>query len=176
VSLILATDQTAYIRGLTTFRTYAPDGLAWWVGTFAQAVRTAGREALGFAADVAELQEKLLKRAKVQRRGSTKDRLVVALPAEPVIDVRRAAEIAGVTYEAARLAVEELVDTGVLHPISGRKRDVLYEARDTFELVDDFERHLATPAGKRRPARPVPRGRNAQAAESLRARRGRPRG
>src|SRR6266576_3996627 len=41
VSLILATDQTAYIRGLTTFRTYAPAGLASWVGTFAQAVRTA---------------------------------------------------------------------------------------------------------------------------------------
>lgn len=159
VSLILATDQTAYIRGLTTFRTYSPDGLASWVGTFAQAVRTAGREALGFAAEVAALQEKLLKRGKIMRRGSTKERLIVALPAEPVIDIRRAAEIAAVTYEAARLAVEELVDAGVLHPISGRKRDRLYEARDVFELVDKFERRLATPAGTRRLGRPAPRPR-----------------
>jgi Fic family protein len=162
VSLILATDQTAYIRGLTTFRTYTPDGLASWVGTFAQAVRTAGREALGFLVEVAALQEKLSKRAKLRRRGSTKHRLITALPAEPVIDVRRAAEIAGVTYEAARLAVEELVDTGVLHAISGRKRDRLYEARDVFDLVDEFERRLATPGGERRPARAVPRRREAR--------------
>jgi len=162
VSLILATDQTAYVRGLTTFRTYTPEGLTSWVGTFAQAVRTAGREALAFAAKVAALQERLLKRAKIQRRGSTKEQLIAALPAEPVIDVRRAAEIADVTYEAARLAVEELVDAGVLHPVSGRKRDRLYEARDVFDLVDEFERQLATPADTRRPARPVPRRREAR--------------
>jgi hypothetical protein len=157
VSLILATDQTAYVRGLTTFRTYTPDGLASWVGTFSQAVRTAGREALGFAGEVAALQEKLAKRAKIKRRGTTKERLIAALPAEPVIDVRRAAEIADVTYEAARLAVDELVGAGVLHAVSGRKRDRLYEARDVFDLVDEFERRLATPAGRHRPARPVPR-------------------
>src|SRR5205823_1370647 len=127
VSLILATDQTAYIRGLTTFRTYAPGGLASWVGTFAQAVRTAGREALGFAEEVAALQQKLMRRANIQRRGSAKERLIAALPAEPVIDVQRAAEIAGVTYEAARLAVGELVEADVLHAVSGRKRDRLYE-------------------------------------------------
>jgi Fic family protein len=162
VSLILATDQTAYIRGLTTFRTYAQEGVASWVATFAQAVRTAGRESLDFAAEVAALQTKLFGRAKVQRRGSAKERLITALPADPVIDIRRAAEIAGVTYEAARLAVDELVDAGVLHPIRGRKRDRLYEARDVFELVDEFERRLATPGGSRRAVRPTPRRRSAR--------------
>jgi Fic family protein len=156
VSLILATDQTAYIRGLTTFRTYTPGGLASWVGTFAQAVRTAGREALGFAEEVAALQQKLLRRANIQRRGSAKERLIAALPAEPVIDVQRAAKIAGVTYEAARLAVGELVEADVLHAVSGRKRDRLYEARDVFDLVDGFERRLGTPAGGKRPGRRVP--------------------
>ena len=162
VSLILATDQTAYVRGLTTFRAYSPDGLASWVGTFSQAVRTAGQAALGFAAEVAELQAKSLKRAKIKRRGSARARLIAALPAEPVIDIRRAAEITGVTYEGARLAVEELAAAGVLTAVSGRKRDRLYEARDVFDLVDDFERRLATPAGGRRPGRPVPRRRQAR--------------
>ena len=159
VSLILATDQTAYVRGLTVFRAYSPDALASWVGTFAQAVRTAGQAARGFAAEVAELTAKLSKRAKTKRRGSAKARLIAALSAEPVFDIKRAAEITGVTYEGARLAVEELAAAGVLTAVSGRRRDRLYEARDVFDLVDDFERRLATPPAGHRPARPAPRRR-----------------
>ncbi|MSQ37771.1 MAG: hypothetical protein EXR61_05610 [Chloroflexi bacterium] len=54
----------------------------------------------------------------------------------------RAAEIAGVSYEAARLAVEQLVTKGVLAEVSARTWGRLYEARALFDLVDEFERSI----------------------------------
>lgn len=164
ISLVLATDQAAYIRGLTVYRSYAPEPVASWVATFAQATRTAAREALGFAEQIAHLQDRWRERARIRRRGSAADLILSLLPAQPVIDIRTAAEHAGVVYEAARLAAEQLQGAGILRPISSRRRDRLFEAPEVFALVDGFERHLATPEERSRqerarPARRVPRAR-----------------
>jgi len=157
ISLILATDQAAYLRGLTSFRDYDAAAIADWVGTFAQAARSAAREALGFAARIAELQERWLARAGVRRRGTTVERLIGSLPGRPIVDVKSAAEVAGVVYESARAAVDQLEAAGILRAIGSRRRDRVFEAPDLFDLVNAFERHLATPPGSPRPLRPVPR-------------------
>lgn len=170
VSLILATDQTVYINGLTTFRSFSNEGLNDWVATFAQATRAAGVQAAAFAVQIADLQERWRARAGVKRRGSAVDQLITKLPAEPVLDVTRGAVLTGSVYEAARLAVGQLVDARVLHPVGSRKRGRLFEARDLFDLVDDLERRLATPPGGRRRARPAPhRRRPASAPRGARA-------
>jgi Fic family protein len=156
ISLILATDQKAYISGLTTYRTFSTESLNGWIATFAQATRTAGAQAAVFAEEISKLQERWRARAGVKRRGSAVDQLITKLPAEPVLDITRAAALTGSVYEAARLAVEQLVGARVLYPVGSRKRDRLFEARDLFDLVDDLERCLATPAGSRRRARPAP--------------------
>ena len=156
VSLILATNQKAYINGLTIYRSFSTEGLNAWVATFAQATRTAGQQAATFAEEISKLQERWRARAGVKRRGSAVDQLIAKLPAEPVLDVTRAATLTGSVYEAARLAVEQLVEARVLYRVGSRKRDRLFEARDLFDLVDDLERRLATPRGRRRMARPAP--------------------
>jgi len=159
ISLILATNQRAYINGLTTYRSFSDDGMNDWVATFAQATRTAGEQAAAFAREIGELQERWRRRAGVKRRGSAVDQLIAKLPADPVLDVRRAASLTKSVYEGARLAVDRLVEARVLYPVGSRRRDRLFEARDLFDLVDDLERRLATPSGARRRARPAPRTR-----------------
>ena len=156
ISLILATDQKAYINGLTTYRSFSNEGLNNSVATFAQATRTAGEEAATFAQGIGRLQERWRARAGVKRRGSAVDQLIAKLPAEPVLDIARAANLTGSVYEAARLAVDQLVDARVLYPVGTRKRDRLFEARELFDLVDGFERRLATPSGGKRSVRPAP--------------------
>src|SRR5207237_1948733 len=156
VSLILATDQKAYINGLTTYRASSTEALNDWMATLAPAPRMAGEQAAVFGDEIAGLQERWRARAGVKRRGSAVDQLIAKLPAEPVLDVTRAATPTGSVYEAARLAVEQLVEARVLYRVGSRQRDRLFEARDVFDLVDDLERRLATPRGSRRAARPAP--------------------
>lgn len=155
VSLVLVTDQRAYVRGLVTFRDYNDDAIASWIGLFAQAARSAATHAVALATDLASLEGRWRERAHLRRRGSAPERLITLLAASPVIDVPTAAERLGVEYETARLAVERLVAAGVLVGTSARKRDRIYEAPSVFELIDEFERRVAAPAGSPRPARPV---------------------
>ena len=142
ISLVLATDQLAYVRGLTTFRSYAPDAIAAWVATFAQAARTAALGASSLAERIDALLARLREKASIRRSGSAAERLIEMLPSEPVFSIARAAEIVGASYEAARLAVEQLRATGVLTEVSARPRGRLYEARALFDLVDEFERGI----------------------------------
>jgi len=165
VSLMLATNQKAYINGLTTYRSFSTEELNAWVATFAQATRMAGEQAATFAEEIGKLQERWRARAGVKRRGSAVDQLIAKIPAEPVLDVKRAATLTGSVYEAARLAIEQLVEARVLYRVGSRQRDRLFEARDLFDLVDDLERRLATPRGSRRAARPAPHTRRPASAE-----------
>lgn len=159
ISLVLATDQRAYVNGLVTFREYGDDALSLWVGLFAQATRSAATHAVRLGEDIAELTTSWKRRAGIRRRGSTPERLIVSLAGTPVIDIPTAAKTLGVEYETARLAVERLVNAGILTSSSPRKRDRVFEAREIFDLVDELERRVATPEGSRRAARPAPRRR-----------------
>lgn len=156
VSLVLATDQRAYVRGLVTFRDGGDTALASWLGLFAQAMRSAAAHAVSLAADLAALEERWRKRTDVRRRGSAPDRLITLLVAHPVIDILTAAKRLDVEYETARLAVDRLVTAGTLFSVSARRSGRIFEAREVFDLIDAFERRVATPPGEARPARPVP--------------------
>jgi Fic family protein len=154
ISLVLATDVRGYERGLTDYREGAD---AEWCAVFAQATRTAAREAEGFAREIAKLQGEWLERAGNPRRDSAVRKLVACLPAHPIVDVAAAMEIAGVSDVAAGRAIERLERAGVLRPERpGRRRQRSWEAAELFDLVDGFERRLAIPSDSRTPARPVP--------------------
>jgi hypothetical protein len=56
-------------------------------------------------------------------------------------------------------ALNVLAKKGVLHPITLAKRNRAWEARDLFDLINDVERELATPAAASEPSRPSPRRR-----------------
>ncbi len=154
ISLVLATDVRGYEQGLTDFR-QGED--AAWCAVFAQATRTAAREAESFAQRIELLQENWLRRAGNPRSDAAARKLIGAIPAQPIVDIPTTMEIAGVSDVAAGRAVDRLEQAGVLQPARpGQKRKRSWEARELFDLVNDFERGLATLPGKRRPARPAP--------------------
>lgn len=156
VSLILATDARAYVGGLTDFRSGLLDE---WNGMFASATRTAAMQARTFADRVAGLQERWRVQATQPRASSAADKLIVLLPAYPIVDLNLTRELLRVSAPAAWGALQRLEGAGVLHQITVGRRNRAYEAVGLFEVVDRFERALATPPGKTRPARPVPKPR-----------------
>ncbi len=71
-----------------------------------------------------------------------------------------AADIADVSYEAARLAVLGLEDADVLKPIFiGRRRNRAWEAPEVVALLDNFEWELGAPTQSAEPRRAAPRRR-----------------
>lgn len=157
ISLVLATDQKAYVRGLTAFREYTAEAIGTWIGLFAQATRTAGHEAGSFGDEIARLQARWRQRAGISRGGTTPEKIISLLPGQPVMSIKDAAELTGAVYESARAAMERLEGAGIVKEITSRRRDRVFEAPDMFEVVNGFERRLATPKGERRPARPAPK-------------------
>jgi Fic family protein len=154
VSLVLATDARAYVGGLTAYR----DGsLDEWTGIFAAAARTAAREARSLADRVASLQQRWRDQAAKPRASSAADKLIALLPAYPIVDLGMTRRLLGVSDPAAWGALQRLEGAGVLHQITVGRRNRAYEAVGLFDVVNRFERELATPAGETEPTRPVPR-------------------
>jgi Fic family protein len=156
ISLILATDAQTYVRGLTDYRSGSLDE---WTGLFAAATRTAAAQARTLADRVAEVQERWCVQAKEPRASSAADRLIALLPAYPIVDQNLARELLRVSDPAAWGALQRLEGAGVLQQITVGRRNRAYEAVGLFDVVDRFERELATRPGRTRPARRVPRPR-----------------
>jgi Fic family protein len=154
VSLVLAGNARTYIAGLTDYRNGRTSG---WCGLFAAATRTAALGAARFAATVRRLQERWLDQAANPRTDSAARKLIARLPAQPIVDVKAVEKLCGCSNQAARLAVLQLENAGVLRRLNVGKRNRAWEATNVFELLNDFERDLATQAGSRRPGRPTPR-------------------
>jgi Fic family protein len=146
VSLVLAGRADDYIRGLTAYRHGDEQG---WYAVFADALGASAAGAREFAGRIAMLQEHWLEQAGNPRRGAGARKLIDALPAHPVIDVRTAQEVLGArSQETARAAIVRLVSAGVLREAKlGRKRGRLWETVGLFDLLDSFERELG-PAGR----------------------------
>ena len=79
-----------------------------------------------------------------------------ALPAHPILDVKTAEAIARTSNQAARLAMLQLEQAGVVKRVNVGKRNRAWEAVGLFELLNAFERELGSPGGAK-PSRPVPR-------------------
>jgi Fic family protein len=156
VSLVLAADAKAYVRGLTAFR---EDHATEWILLFAQAIERAAAKASELALRLAELQERWRERAGRPRRHSSAEALIVELPAHPIVTVATAQRFLGRSKQAVNEAIAVLAEKGVLHPITLARRNRAWEARDLFDLIHDVERELATPSDTDEPSRPAPRQR-----------------
>lgn len=154
ISLVLATNSKAYVGGLTDFRAGRP---AEWCAVFAQATREAAREARRFAEAVEALKGSWKTAAKEPRRDSAAAALIDLLPSHPIIDVGATEQLLGRSNQAARLAMQDLEAAGVLRQITAGRRNRAWEAVGLFELISDFEGHLATRKGGKTRLRPAPR-------------------
>lgn len=137
------------MKALTAYR---QDAEAGWAAYFAETTAAAARAAEGFADRLRELDNAWRAKANV-RRGSTAEKVIAALPAHPVIDVRKAAEVAGTSEEAARQALNTLERRGVIKLVTKRNRGRVWEAEGLWRLLDRYERGVGsigrTPSGAR---------------------------
>ena len=167
VSLILATWSRDYIAGLNGTRYVGPPcsaeahtGINRWIALFASACNRAVEDAGHFERQVSALQSSWRERVGRTRRDSAVSLLIDALPAAPVLTTSTAAELVGRSFQAASLAVDRLVDAGVLVQVSVGRRNRAFEAHELVDAFTSFERRLASPEGDTQasaPARRVPR-------------------
>ncbi len=109
---------------------------------------------------VCELHSGWQNRAGRIRRDSAVSLLIDAPPAAPVLTVSTAEELVGMSFQARSLAVECLVEAGVLVQVSIGRRNRAFEANELVDAFTAFERRLASPEGDTRTspaARRVPR-------------------
>ena len=164
VSLILATWSQDYIDGLNGTRYVGPSnsaeasaGINSWIALFAAACNRSVEDAGHFEDRVRELQSGWRGRVGRIRRDSAVSLLIDALPAAPVLTTSTAAELVGRSFQATSLAMERLVEAGVLVQVSIGRRNRAFEAHELVDAFTAFERRLASPDGDTRTSTPVRR-------------------
>jgi Fic family protein len=153
VSVVLAASARRYIAGLVDFREGRADD---WIGTFADALTASAAATRSLWEQIGELLRDLLRRAGSPRSDSVARKIIIGLPAQPIVSAETAADRYSVTPTAARAALNRLQDRHVLVPTRvGRRRDREWISEELFELLDAFEYELAH-AGSDGSPRPAP--------------------
>jgi Fic family protein len=153
VSVILATNARQYIAGLVDFREGRVDD---WIGVFAEATKTAIDAAKRLWEQIDALLREFVERAGSPRADSVARKIILGLPAQPVVSAETAASRYDVTPTATRAALNRLQEAGVLMPTRvGRRRDREWISDELFVLLDAFEYDLGQPA-EGGPAQPAP--------------------
>ena len=167
ISLILATWSQDYINGLNGTRyvgspssAQAYEGVNSWISLFASACNRAVEDAGHFEDRVHSLQSGWRGRVGRIRRDSAVSLLIDALPAAPVLTTSTASELVERSFQATSLAIDRLVEAGVLVQVSIVRRNRAFEAPELVDAFTAFERRLSSPEGDTRisaPVRRVPR-------------------
>ena len=176
ISLVLLTRSQEYVDGLTAYRysgaatgPEAAAGVNRWVDTFLRAVSVAVEQAEHFVVRLGDLQQQWHERYTAHRAGtgSTRQpradsavmRLLPLLPEVPVSTVQSTERLLAVSAPAARAALEELAEAGILSRKRVDRGTTAYLARDVFDLLTMTERELASTRWDTResaPRRPAP--------------------
>lgn len=152
ISLVLLTRSDDYLAGLTAYRYDGPAdaadahaGFARWLDTFLTATELAVEQVAKFTAELAELradwQERLAEYRRHQgisstlRASSTLARLIELLPEAPLVTARMVQRMLGVSFPAAKAAVEGLAEAGILTRQAVERATTGYFARDVFDLL-----------------------------------------
>lgn len=165
VSLVLAADKSRYIAELSTYRYDESDAgtslngcLCGWIEYFSNALSESCARAAEFESILSSIEQTWRERVN-PRAGSAADVLLGKLVGNPVVSVTSAARLTGKSYEAARKAVGQLMDAGVLTQNARNRKSDLYVANDVIDAFTRYERSLATESGDtsvEKPGRPVP--------------------
>lgn len=157
VSIVLATNRSRYVEGLTAFRSGDVDG---WIVLFARALANSAAASRQLGERLNDLQAAWLDAVRPRARSGAA-RLIAGLPGHPVLSVRTVREVTGASYQATNEAIARLESAGVLRPIRGeRRRDRLWECPEIVALLDDFEATAAVPTRAGERSRPAPRPRS----------------
>jgi len=177
ISLVLSTLRATYVEGLSAYRYEGPAdsveavaGTERWLEVFVDAAAVAVEQAGRLVSEVSDLRADWTVRLarhraatgvrEVPRSGSATARLLAVLPEAPVVTVATVQRVLSVSGPAARGAVEELAEAGILRRRQLERGATGYLASEVLALVDHAERQLASTAFDTRvgpPNRAVPR-------------------
>jgi Fic family protein len=152
VSVVLAASARRYIGGLIDFRAGHADD---WIGSFADAVTASAGATRNLWGQIDTLLAELIDRAGNPRAHSVARRIILGLPAQPIVSAEIASARYAVTPTAARGALNQLQNLGVLIPTRvGRRRDREWISDELFQLLDAFEYEVVQSGDSQR-SRPV---------------------
>jgi Fic family protein len=139
ISVVLAANKDRYIDGLTQYR---HGDLDVWIERFAVAAAQAAALAERYLGRVNDLQDTW--RARLRRHTDLRAdgaawAVIDALPGHPVVTVPVATAVTGRSKSSTAVAVDQLVDAGILLPISESKRNRAWEAVGLFDLLAELE-------------------------------------
>jgi len=140
ISVIFAGAKDRYIAGLTAFRA---DGVAEWLEYFAGATVRAARLARAYVEAVRRLQERwreqLRDSKRVPRANAAAWAVIDLLPAYPMISAPVMEAVTQRAKSRVYEAIEQLVDAGVLVPLSEGRRNRYWEAANLLDLIAQLE-------------------------------------
>lgn len=161
ISLVLLTRSDEYVQGLTAYRyagseasEAAESGVSDWLRRFLSAARTAVTQAEAFADRLEELRGEwevslsAFRTGRGLRRSPRSDsataRILASLQESPVMTAATVARLYDVSEVAAKSALDELAEGGILTRRHLDSRAHVYFAMDVFDLLTTTERRLAS--------------------------------
>jgi len=138
ISIVLAADKGRYIEGLVAFREGRESD---WLEPFAIAAARAAELAASYLVQVQQLQAEWRERLRgiVKREDAAAWLLINELPGHPIISTAIGVALTQRTKPRIQQAIDQLVEAGVLLPLSGAKRNRQWEAAGLLDLLTDLE-------------------------------------
>lgn len=134
VSAGLLSDLDSYIAALTAYRAGDPEPIVRRVTDASFAALSNSRSlVMGLAELCSGWDERLTVRSDAAAR-----RLLLLLPAQPVLDIRFVSTALNVSSVAAGRAVEELAEAGILTQTSEGRRNRIWECPDVLSSMEAF--------------------------------------
>lgn len=156
VSVVLATNGSRYVEGLTAFRSGDVDG---WTVFFARALADSAAASRDLGERLSDLKAAWVEAVRPRARSGV-EKLISGLAGHPVLSVRTAREVTGASFQATNQAIARLENAGVLRPVRGDwRRNRLWESPEILSLLDEFEANAAVPTRAGERSRPAPRPR-----------------
>jgi Fic family protein len=139
ISVVLAAARDRYIEGLIRFR---GNGVVEWIEHFAAAAARSANLARRYLGAVERLMDdwrRRLTRSSAPRADAAAWAVIQALPAHPVITGPVAAAATGRSKGPVYDALAQLVEAGVLIPLSTSARNQSWEAAGLLDLLEALE-------------------------------------
>jgi Fic family protein len=135
----LVAHRERYFAALNSYRV---GDLRPLIVTFANSSKTAAAESRTTAERLAEIPVEWEHMVGPTRRHSATDTLLQLLPSAPIVSSEDVASLVDAPRSSVFAAIRRLHDTGVLRPLTDRKRDQIWGASLVLDELDDLGRRI----------------------------------
>jgi len=142
ISLVLGANKDAYIAGLTNFQL---DEVDLWVEQFARTLERAATKAADFSQSVVDIQATWKVRLGAVRSDAASLAIIDHLPSHPYITVKIVEKLTRRSNPAALRGLKQLESAGVVTRHENTRKGDSWEAKELFQLLDQFERSAKAP-------------------------------